>query len=82
MTRCGGSGKIHIPVKMNPMGHNGLNMPTTIADCPGCEDCPCPNCEGSGKVYQNRSVFTPLDTQRPQMVCPTCHGSGRRNSGL
>ena len=61
MTRCGGSGRIAL--------HDDEWL-----DCPGCEDCRCPDCEGTGWPLQGQKY--------KYFPCPTCHGTGRKvNNG-
>ena len=62
---CGGSGKV--------MGSGSFDQ---IYPCPGCDECPCPDCGGLGSTHP--IVKSPeggyhLDITKSK-PCPTCKG--------
>ena len=59
---CGGTGKLY----------NESGYLRDVQDCPGCENCWCPNCKGDGEVHEY------LCGNRSSTTCTECQGTGRK----
>ena len=56
---CSGSGRV--------TRRSWCGIGVHMVDCPGCDECPCPDCGGSGIKY----ACGPY-------TCQTCNGTGRK----
>ena len=68
MTRCGGSG--YKPI--SPFDEERIKHGRAIP-CVGCEECPCPDCEGKG----TRNAVHVRTAIPVKVYCPDCHGTGK-----